>query len=255
MSEVNQENKIESTYEEAFNYAKMLGVAAGTVLAGVLLMAPFIGKTKEQARHELISSKNPVQVFQDMKAEIQNNPQVPEEIKEKVNQIEEKIEKEISPVEEKPNTTEKDIQNYNTTVARIIYSEASPIVSDYERELVASVIMNRINHRGFEMGKLKSMQDVVMQHNAFEALNDPRNKNWKATETPETLPSSARHAWIHSLELSTGNFKPVSGESKRPLVYYHDKSISLPKSWNNKYWGVIKELTTEHFIFYSVYPK
>lgn len=142
----------------------------------------------------------------------------------------------------------------NSWVARVIYSEASSIVSKQERELVASVILNRINHPGFGNKKLSNMEDVVNQSGAFEAIGDEINSNWSATEDPSQLRGKAKEAWVHSLELSRGDFKPLAGRSGRPLVYYHDKSISKPRSWDNKYWTAIKEVETEHFIFYSVVP-
>lgn len=160
--------------------------------------------------------------------------------------------------EEHPQEAVEKDQKYaeepNMLVARVIYSEASPKVSDAERELVASVVLNRINHTGFGMGELNTMEDVVKQDKAFEAINDPRNKNWEQSKNPQQFTGKAKEAWEHSLELSTGNFNPQKGKSGRPLVYYHDKSITKPKSWDNKYWRAIKEYETPHFIFYSVVP-
>ena len=245
--------------KESFNYGKATDVAIGTILVGVLAMAPFLGKNKKQVQEEILNSNNPVQIYENMKDEIITiDKELPKQIFDIIEKVDEKIEQEsnVRKYKEKDFYPDKAYKvKPNITVARIIYSEASPKVSNQERELVASVIMNRRGHRGFGMGKLNSMEDVVVQENAFEALNDPKNKNWKASETPETLPNNAKHAWQHSLQLSTSDFKPISGPSGNPLVYYHDKSIKLPKSWNNKYWGVTKELETKYFLFYSVYEK
>lgn len=142
----------------------------------------------------------------------------------------------------------------NYPVARIIASEAGGNVSDYERELVATVIKNRIGHAGFNMGNLENMKDVVSSPGEFEALNDPRNKNWEDLANPNDIPAEYNHIWQHAQKLSTGNFKLHNSPSGRPLVYYHDKSIDVPDNWTNKYWKAIKELETDKFIFYSVIP-
>jgi spore germination cell wall hydrolase CwlJ-like protein len=129
------------------------------------------------------------------------------------------------------------------TVSRVIYSEASPICSSEERYLVASVIKNRINHPGFGNGKLHNMTEVVLQKGAFSCVNDSKNSNWKRSLTVHNK------AMKLAIKLSTVDFKPYSG-----IVYYHDKSISKPKSWDNKYWKAIKVKATKHFIFYRIVP-
>ena len=177
----------------------------------------------------------------------------PEEIRQKIETIANPRPSSQFDIQENLRNQEK-VENYDPVVARIIFSEASNIVSPKERELVAAVIRNRIDHPGFEMGKLDSMSDVVTQRNAFEALGDPDNINWKMTENPENIPAQARDAWEHSKYLASGNARPIKGPSGRPLVYYHDKSISKPRSWDNKYWKAVKEVETPHFIFYSVKP-
>jgi hypothetical protein len=130
----------------------------------------------------------------------------------------------------------------NPMVARVIYSEASSKCSNQERLMVASVIVNRINHPGFN--KPKSMVAVVMAKNQFSCIGDERNKNWEASAGN---PNNA--AWRHALLLASGDFKPVTN-----AVYYHDKSISKPRTWDNKYWNASKVAETEHFVFYSASP-
>lgn len=164
----------------------------------------------------------------------------------------EPVQRSPEPTEEATEIQEKE-KDPDIFVARVIFSEAAN-VSDEEREMVASVIKNRIDHPGFDLGKLDNMNEVVNQRNAFEAIGDSDNMNWDRSERPEAMRGAERHAWEHSLSLSSGDFKPVSGPSGRPLVYYHDKSIGMPGSWTNKYWRAIKEIETEHFIFYSVVP-
>lgn len=137
----------------------------------------------------------------------------------------------------------------NLTVARIIFSETAG-VSPQERALVAGVIRNRVGNKAF--GGAKNMEGVVTQRNAFEALNDDNNTNWAKSATPSNFNSKEKTIWQQCLDLSSGNIPVAKGPSGRPLVYYHDKSISRPANWSNRYWTAIKEVETPHFIFYSV---
>jgi len=134
-------------------------------------------------------------------------------------------------------------------VARVIFAEAS-ICSPFERQMVAAVMSGRIHHPGFANGKLDSMYAAASQKGAFSCTNDPKNKNWKKTENPDRLTPKEKEIWVNCLELAKG--APPAWSEGRTIVYYHDKSIEMPRSWNNKYWRAIKELETKHFIFYSV---
>lgn len=146
-------------------------------------------------------------------------------------------------------------------VARVIFAETVG-VSDEERELVAYVIQNRINHPGFtnKSKRLQSPFDVVNHHNAFEAINDPNNKQWNLSSRPGDMRNpKEQNAWQHSKELAQGKFRTgITNEYKDKLnkiVYYHDKSISMPRSWNNRYWTPKLEIKTPNFSFYSITPK
>jgi hypothetical protein len=136
----------------------------------------------------------------------------------------------------------------DTLTARIIFAETGPACSRTERLWVASTIKNRIKHRGFKLGKLKSMRDVVTQKNAFESLNDNRNSTWVRSVNPAKLKGADVPAYRQSALLSKGGFTPVNSD----VVYFHDKSISKPKGWDNKYWTAYKIAETKHFIFYGV---
>ena len=135
-------------------------------------------------------------------------------------------------------------------VARVIYSEASPICSATERHLVASVIFNRVNHPGFN--RLKTPYEVVSQPNQFSCVGDRKNTNWWRTEEfiqHQGVNTDDEYiAWVQSIELAKGNFVPVP-----EIVYYHDVSITTPKSWNNKWWNVAVQKETKHFIFYRIF--
>lgn len=136
-------------------------------------------------------------------------------------------------------------------VARIIFAETGPACCGTERLWVASTIKNRINHRGFKLGKLNTMRDVVTQKFAFESLNDPRNSTWVRGANPANLRGADVKAWRQSELLARGTFTPINDE----VVYFHDKSITKPKSWDNKYWTAYKLKETKHFIFYGVRAK
>lgn len=138
------------------------------------------------------------------------------------------------------------------TVARVIFAEAGPSCSYEERKLVASVMLGRINHPGFGNGELNSMYQVATQPGAFSCINDPKNMNWAKSSDIGNLNDAEIEAWNQCFELASGNFQPLRGSSERPLVYYHDKSIEMPSSWDNQYWSAVKERETDHFIFYSV---
>ena len=60
--------------------------------------------------------------------------------------------------------------------------------------------------------------------------------------------------WDQCLACINGHIPPAIGPSGRPLVYYHDKSIGKPAGWDNAKWRAVREVTTEHFIFYSIVP-
>ena len=135
-------------------------------------------------------------------------------------------------------------------VSRVIFSEASEMCSDEERFYVASVIHNRIKHPGFGSGKLLTMCDVVMQAHAFSCVNDVKNTNWTRSASflakPPTDPNTSQ-VWKYCQFLGSENHLWESG-----IVYYHDSTIAIPSSWNNKWWKTKLVSTTEHFSFYSI---
>ncbi len=141
----------------------------------------------------------------------------------------------------------------NPDIARVIFAETGGKCSVEEMRLVGSVIKNRIAHPGFGNGMLKSMHDSAYQKGAFSYVNDKRNGNWaiglkymhgsKYTKEDD-------NAWNVAMALSVGTFHP-----EPDIVYYHDKSIVKPKSWDNQYWEAVKSIETKHFIFYKVVKK
>jgi hypothetical protein len=136
-------------------------------------------------------------------------------------------------------------------VARVIFAEAGPSCNDYERQLIASVIANRIECDGFGNGKLESMYQVVNDPNQFSCIGDSNNENWAKSGDSDKLNADEKNVWDQCYSLAGGNFQKQCGPSGRPLVYYHDKSICKSITWDNTYFSAIKELETDHFIFYS----
>jgi hypothetical protein len=125
-----------------------------------------------------------------------------------------------------------------------------------EVHLVASVMKNRINHRGFGNGELDTMEEVAYQSRAFSCVGDRYNFNWtlgaflmRGEYKSNSRTETEVRAWNQSLMLSLGDFVPEPG-----IVYYHDKSIGMPCSWCNRYWTAVKAMETEHFVFYTVKP-
>lgn len=132
--------------------------------------------------------------------------------------------------------------NISNLVAEVIYAESAS-TSIEERRLVASCIKNRINHKGFNKGNLKSMLEVVKVPNQFSCINDPNNKQFKLKDSKKD-----KKIWNECLKLSTGKFIV-----EKDIVCYHDNSITKPKSWvNNKYWNYVLVKSTKHFKFYKV---
>jgi len=148
------------------------------------------------------------------------------------------------------------VQDSNIFVARVIFAEAASATLS-ERYLVASVIKNRMRHKGFSKGNLLTMQDVVKETvgknkvKAFSAIDDDKNRQWKKTEDISKLTKDELKIWNECLMLSRGDFKPY-----RHITAYHDNSISMPTDWKtNKYWTYTQVLKTNKFTFYSVTEK
>lgn len=135
----------------------------------------------------------------------------------------------------------------NIFVARVIFSEAALQCSDDERHLVVLVIKNRINHPGFGQGKLSSMHDVVTQAGAFSCIDDTNNNNWARSKHFADFNEKENTIWKQCLYLTQND---LTGPTD--VVYFHDKSINKPSSWDNKWWTAHKKTETEHFIFYSI---
>jgi|10_taG_2_1085330.scaffolds.fasta_scaffold412268_1 hypothetical protein len=116
---------------------------------------------------------------------------------------------------------------------------------------VASVIKNRIKHPGFNRGKFATMEEVIRQRHAFSSIG---SRNWRLSANPELMTIKENNILVECSYWSKSDFIPFKGPV-RPIVYFHDKSINMPKSWNNRWWTAIKEIETEYFIFYSVKRK
>ena len=138
-----------------------------------------------------------------------------------------------------------------TFVARVIYSEAGPSVSAFERYMVASVIKNRLNHRGF--GKKATMFDIVNVKNAFECINHDANQNWRMSgEIKQHWDNvHVRKAWRQSAALAKGTFTPY-----KDIHFFLTKGTKVPKNFvATKYWKLTKLKSTKHFDFYNITEK
>lgn len=133
---------------------------------------------------------------------------------------------------------------------RVLYSETAGCTTR-ERQLVAGVMKNRIANPAF--GNSPTLEAVVRQPGAFSCIGDPDNANWQKTLHPDRLKPAERATWEACIACLQ-NIPPAYGPSGRPLVYYHDKSITKPRAWDNAKWHAVRELTTEHFVFYSIVP-
>jgi hypothetical protein len=136
-------------------------------------------------------------------------------------------------------------------VARVLFAETANCTR-HERLLVAGVMRNRVGNAAF--GGLPSVKAVVLQEGAFSCINDSDNANWRESRHPAFMSSAERAVWEHCLEIAGGSIAPAFGPSGRPLVYYHDHSIGKPRSWDNQKWHAVREVVTEHFVFYSIVP-
>jgi hypothetical protein len=139
--------------------------------------------------------------------------------------------------------------------ARVLFSETASCTAR-ERELVAAVMKNRVRHPAFS--RLPSLDAVARQPGAFSCVDDPANGNWEKSRYPARLTANERAIYADCVRLAADNgaaVPPASGPSGRPLVFYHDKSIGTPAGWSKGDWRAVREVTTPHFVFYSVVPK
>jgi spore germination cell wall hydrolase CwlJ-like protein len=124
-------------------------------------------------------------------------------------------------------------------VAKVINAEASDMCSNMERILVASVINNRIGHKGFY--SLDNAEQVVTYPNAFTAYGDTNNMNWNSSYISE-------HAKSLSKSIKNGAFKGMKG-----IHFFVTKGTKLPSHYySKKYWKINKTVHTKHFTFYGI---
>ena len=112
------------------------------------------------------------------------------------------------------------------------------------------MIKNRIGLSAF--GIPASFREVAEQPGAFSCIGDDDNYNWAKTRHPAQLTTTELAIWRECQALAQGHIHSVFGPSGRPLVYYHDRSITKPRSWDNQTWHAVLERTTIHFAFYSI---
>ena len=137
-------------------------------------------------------------------------------------------------------------------VSRVIFSESAN-TSLLARRYVSGVIKNRIHLRDFGNGN--NMYEVVCHKNQFSCINDKNNMNWANSDKFFQLSEKEQDIFISCFYLSNNDGKKLYGPSGRLLVYYHDSSIHMPRSWDNKYYKPILENKIDNLLFYSVIKK
>lgn len=134
-------------------------------------------------------------------------------------------------------------------IARVLYSETSSISTLKEKIAICCVIQNRIRNKAF--GNLPNAYEVCKQRNAFSCVNSTQNKNWTQFK-PNLNKYTKICCELAKFLVKSGTTKISTNPDMQNIVYYHDKSISKPKSWDNKYWKAILVLDTQHFKFYKI---
>jgi len=135
-------------------------------------------------------------------------------------------------------------------VAKVLYSETSNIATLDEIIAIGCVIQNRIHNKAFR--NLSDAYEVCKQPKAFSCVNSSKNVNWSEftpTLNKRTLYDCKLAKILLDPKLSLNGF-----DWTKDIVYYHDKSISMPEGWNNKYWTAILVKETPHFKFYKIEP-
>jgi len=140
-------------------------------------------------------------------------------------------------------------------LAKVIYSETSTICTPFEVKLVCKVIMNRIGRKDFSNGGATphNAADVVKVKNAFSCVNDKSNVNWE--QFKPSLNSFTKRDCVYAHFMMENDQDTIKlPKEYDDIVYYHDKSISCPASWTNKYWKPVLVTETDHFKFYKIVP-
>lgn len=132
-------------------------------------------------------------------------------------------------------------------IAKTIYSEASTLCSYEEIDAIGCVIQNRIRLKDF--GNCKSALEVCKHLGSFTSVST-HNSNWD--EYKINLNKYANYIAKVAKILHNPNVRLVGKPWMKNIVYYHDKSISKPKSWDNKYYKAILVQETPRFKFYRV---
>ena len=135
-------------------------------------------------------------------------------------------------------------------IAKTLYSETSTLCTYEEIIAIACVIQNRIGLKDF--GNCKNELEVCKHPGTFSSVTK-HNSNWAQYKT--SLNKFANYDAKVAKILLNPKFKLAGKPWMKDIVYYHDKSISKPKSWDNKYYKTILVKETSKFKFYKVEKK
>ena len=135
-------------------------------------------------------------------------------------------------------------------IAKTLYSETSTLCTYEEIVAVACVIQNRIGLKDF--GNCESAIEVCKKPGSFTAVSH-HNSNWNQFK------SNLNKFTYYDARLAKALADPnvdIRGSSwMKDIVYYHDKSIQKPRSWDNKYYKTVLVKVTPKFKFYRVIKK
>ena len=132
-------------------------------------------------------------------------------------------------------------------IAKTIYSETSTLCTYEEIVAVACVIQNRIGLKDF--GNCENALEVCKKPGSFTAVSN-HNSNWD-----EYTPNLNKFTYYDARlakALASPNVEIKGASWMKDIVYYHDKSIQKPRSWDNKYYKTVLVKITPKFKFYKV---
>ena len=135
-------------------------------------------------------------------------------------------------------------------IAKILYSETSTLCTYEEIIAIGCIIQNRVGLKDF--GNCKNELEVCKHPGTFSSVNN-HNSNWDKYE-PNLNKFTKYDARIAKI-LASPSFKLEGYPWMKDIVYYHDKSVSKPKSWDNKYYKTVLVKETPNFKFYKVEKK
>ena len=132
-------------------------------------------------------------------------------------------------------------------IAKTLYSETSTLCTYEEIIAIGCIIQNRIGLKDF--GGCNSAIEVCKHPGVFSSVST-HNSNWDQYKVD--LNKFANYDAKVAKILADPKYKLAGYSWTNDIVYYHDKSISKPKSWDNKYYKAVFVKETPKFKFYKI---